>query len=69
MKYLKNYEIFVWCDVNIGGQEVKNKKKKVKYDAVIWENKKTNEISLQQIMHNFPVDVNQIPDIIISLYT
>jgi hypothetical protein len=70
LKYLKNYEILVWCDVNIGGYDASNKKQKIKNDGAIWKNTPDkNEISLQQIMQNFPVDVKQIPDIIISIYT
>ena len=39
-------------------------------DSVEWKsNSEINEISLPQIIQIFPVDVNQIPDIIISLYT
>jgi len=70
LKYLKNYEILVWCEVDIGGYITANKKIKIKNDGATWKNNPNkNEISLPQILQNFPVDIQQVPDIIISLYT
>ena len=67
---MKYYEILIWCDVTIGGFESTNKKLKVKNSAAIWNNfGDKNDVSLQQILQNFPVEVAQIPDIFINLYT
>lgn len=54
----------------MGGYDTSNKKIKVKNESAVWKNVgEKNEISLQQIMQNFPEDINQVPDIILSLYT
>jgi len=70
LKYLKDCEILVWCDVNIGGFSSCNKKMKIKNNGAIWKSTPDkNEISLPQIQQSFPMDIKQVPDIFISIYT
>lgn len=75
VKFLKDYDIQVWCECTIGIYSTgPNKKKKPQNKknsiSLEWKNEdKYNDICLPAIVQNFPKDIASIPDIFINLYT
>jgi hypothetical protein len=72
IKYLKDFDIKVWVEVSVGGKSTgpTKKKKPTTRSRVLWEkDEEKNEISLPAIVHQFPKDITQVPDIFIDLFT
>lgn len=71
-KFLKDYDIQVWCEASIGVYKTgpSKKKKPNKKDVVEWKkDDEKNEICLPSIIQNFPKDINSVPDIFLNLIT
>lgn len=72
IKFLKDYEITVWCECSIGIYKTgSNKKLKPnKKNSVEWKvTDEKNDICLPSIIQNFPKDIASVPDIFINLFT
>ncbi len=72
IKFLKDYDIVVWCDVTIGTYSTGNSKKKKpnKKSSIEWKiDEEKNEVCLPTIVQNFPKDISSVPDIFVNLYS
>eukprot|EP00340_Litonotus_pictus_P001829 CAMPEP_0170518970 /NCGR_PEP_ID=MMETSP0209-20121228/4535_1 /TAXON_ID=665100 ORGANISM="Litonotus pictus, Strain P1" /NCGR_SAMPLE_ID=MMETSP0209 /ASSEMBLY_ACC=CAM_ASM_000301 /LENGTH=1038 /DNA_ID=CAMNT_0010804725 /DNA_START=78 /DNA_END=3193 /DNA_ORIENTATION=+ len=72
IKFLKEYDITIWCEASIGMYKTgpSKKKKPTKKNEIEWKkDDDKNEICLPAVVQNFPKDLNSVPDIFLNLYT